>query len=520
MKKLFISFTVFLLLLTATGCKSSKKTVDPIDDNYRVVYQIFVGSFSDSNNDGIGDLQGIINRLDYLNDGDINSGKSLGVQLLWLSPIFRSPSYHKYDVSDYYSIDSDFGTEEDLKELISKCHERNVKVILDVAINHTSTSHLWFLNFLAAHQSKNTASEYYDYYTCVTRDTMVSGRHYKQIPGTEEFYECNFSDDMPELNYDSEKVREEVLDIARYYLDLGIDGFRFDAVKYVYYGDTSSSVDFWKWYVEQIREISPDAYIVGECWSADSEIYQYTAALNCFAFSTSQAEGTIAAAAKGGNVNVFTSSTARALKNLQNSREDAMFTPFISNHDMDRSAGYLMMANKWNYMAANLYLLCSGSPVIYYGEEIGMKGTRGTANTDANRRLAMLWGDGDTVEDPEGATYDREKQTNGTAKEQMEKSDSLYNYYARLIALRNKYPAIARGSYSALAFSDTFVGGFSIEYEGETIYLIHNTTSSEKSVDLSKVTSASEILDYIGQGEASLENGILTISAQTSVILH
>ena len=347
---------------------------------------------------------------------------------------------------------------------------------------------------------------------------MVSGRHYKQIPGTEEFYECNFSDDMPELNYDSEKVREEVLDIARY--DLGIDGFRFDAVKYVYYGDTSSSVDFWKWYVEQIREISPDAYIVGECWSADSEIYQYTAALNCFAFSTSQAEGTIAAAAKGGNVNVFTSSTARALKNLQNSREDAMFTPFISNHDMDRSAGYLMMANKWNYMAANLYLLCSGSPVIYYGEEIGMKGTRGTANTDANRRLAMLWGDGDTVEDPEGATYDREKQTNGTAKEQMEKSDSLYNYYARLIALRNKYPAIARGSYSALAFSDTFVGGFSIEYEGETIYLIHNTTSSEKSVDLSKVTSASEILDYIGQGEASLENGILTISAQISVILH
>ena len=112
--------------------------LDPVDDNYRTFYQIFVGSFSDSNNDGIGDLRGVINRFDYLNDGDMNSETSLGVQGIWLSPIFSSPSYHKYDASNYYEIDWRFGTESDLKELIELCHSRNVKIILDLAINHTA----------------------------------------------------------------------------------------------------------------------------------------------------------------------------------------------------------------------------------------------------------------------------------------------------------------------------------------------------------------------------------------------
>ena len=124
--------------------------VDPIDDNYRTYYQIFVGSFSDSNGDGIGDIRGIINRLDYLNDGNVNSGKSLGVQGLWLSPIFSSPSYHKYDAKDYYQLDWRFGEEKDLVELINLCHERNVQIILDLAINHTSNQHEWFVKFKEA----------------------------------------------------------------------------------------------------------------------------------------------------------------------------------------------------------------------------------------------------------------------------------------------------------------------------------------------------------------------------------
>ena len=137
--------------------------LDPTDDNYRTFYQIFVGSFSDGSRDTIGDLRGIIERFDYLNDGDINSENSLGVEGIWLSPIFTSPSYHKYDAKDYYKLDWRFGEEKDLVELIELCHSRNVKIILDLAINHTSTQHEWFIKFKEARMSGDTSSEYYDF---------------------------------------------------------------------------------------------------------------------------------------------------------------------------------------------------------------------------------------------------------------------------------------------------------------------------------------------------------------------
>ena len=141
------------------------KTDYAVEDNARVFYEIFVGSFADSDGDGIGDLRGIINRFDYLNDGDPNSGKSLGIEGIWLSPIFESPSYHKYDVKDYYTIDPQFGTQEDLDELIALCHQRGVKLILDMVINHTARSNAWFGAFTKAHRQGLTAEPYYDFYT-------------------------------------------------------------------------------------------------------------------------------------------------------------------------------------------------------------------------------------------------------------------------------------------------------------------------------------------------------------------
>ena len=173
MKRKIILLLVMVVITTVIfGCKKATPTIKPpkvddIADNYRTFYQIFVGSFSDSNNDGIGDLRGIINRFDYLNDGDVNSGTDLGVQGIWLSPIFDSPSYHKYDANDYFKIDWRFGTEEELKELIALCKERNVKLILDLAINHTSVSHEWFLKFKEARMNGDVTNKYYDYYSCV-----------------------------------------------------------------------------------------------------------------------------------------------------------------------------------------------------------------------------------------------------------------------------------------------------------------------------------------------------------------
>ncbi len=530
MKKSFAKIILAVLLL-ALACSSllvlggcdKEPMVDPIDDNYRTFYQVFVGSFSDGNNDGIGDLRGLINRFDYLNDGDINNGNDLGVQGIWLSPIFKSPSYHKYDAMDYYQIDWRFGSEQDLKDLIALCKQRNVKLILDLAINHTSKQHQWFGEFLDARKEGDITNKYYNYYSCATQAEQVNGVTYQKIAGIDCYYECNFSSDMPELNFDNDDVRQEVLDIAKYYLDLGVDGFRFDAVKYVYYSDTTQSVAFWDWYMGELRKIKPDIYCVGECWSGETEILSYYGSLDCFNFAMSQAEGVAATAAKGKSMTNFTKYVESYQAKVLAKNPNGLVMSFLSNHDMDRIAGAFITENNMR-MAANLYLLTPGSPFIYYGEEIGMRGSRGSEATDANRRLAMLWGDGDLIRDPVGTTYPKDKQITTTVADQIEDENSLYNYYSKLIAIRHKHSAIARGKYVALSTSNKNVGGFLVEYQGENLIIMHNNGTEQVTIDLATISklsgiSISEICDYIGVGSAKLKGTTLTIDGQTSAII-
>ena len=492
------------------------------EDNNRVFYEIFVGSFSDSDGDGTGDLRGIINRMDYLNDGDPNSGRSLGIEGIWLTPIFSSPSYHKYDVTDYYTVDPAFGSADDLKELCELCEARNVKLILDLPINHTGALNKWFSDFKTAHRAGNTASERYDFYTwCAGRENIPAGRSFRQIDGTDDYYECNFSGDMPELNFDNASVRAETLAIAKYWLDLGVDGFRFDAVKYVYYGDHGSSADFWQWYSDELRALKDDIYLVGEVWDSDGVTDVYYGALNCFDFTVAQAEGLIAKAAAGSGVNNLTSYTEGYLRRVRALRSDATIVPFIANHDMDRAAGFLPVTNGRMKMAANLYLLGPGSPFLYYGEELGIKGSRGGSNTDANRRLAMLWGDGDTVSDPPGADYPASKQSAAPAAEQIADANSLYTYYKTLLMIRHANPEIARGEYTAVR-SESKVGGFVSAYRGQAVCVLHNATLDEQSFDLSSLTGHdfTVIAAAIGQGDAALDGSVLTLGPQTSVVLR
>ena len=543
MKRLLSLFLLFSMIFSLVGCAGtvntestgateSTQTTEPgeviildagtpvaTQTNNRAFYHIFAGSFSDSNGDGIGDLRGIIERFDYLNDGDDTSGKSLGVEGIWLSPIHPSPSYHKYDVKDYYAVDPKFGTEEDLKELIQLCESRNVKLILDLVINHTSSQHPWFIKFREAHVTGNIGDPYYDYYTYAADQS--GNATFCALPGTQEYYEGNFSHEMPELNFDNPVVREEMVKVAKYYLDLGIDGFRFDAAKYIYYGNEEKNVAFWQWYMEQLRAIKPDVYAVAEVWDGDPITYPYFSALNCFNFSISQVSGQIVRAARGGYVSTYTDYVAQYIAEIQAQNPEAMPITFISNHDMDRSAGYLLHAMGQTKVAANLSLLMPGSSFIYYGEEIGMLGSRGGNNTDANRRLAMLWGDGDTVKDPVGANYTA-KQANGTVKDQLTDPNSLYNHYKKLVAIRKANPEIANGVFTSLSLNEGKVGGFLSEYEGKTVAVIHNTTNEAVTIDLSKYPQipAALLAAFVGVGTATLEGNILTLDGQTSVILR
>ena len=489
------------------------------EDNARVFYEIFVGSFSDSDGDGIGDLRGIIDRFDYLNDGDPASGLSLGVEGIWLTPIYDSPSYHKYDVTDYYAVDPDFGTMEDLKELADLCESRNVKLILDLPINHTGNRNAWFSSFVSAHRNKDAADPYYDFYCWYgAGESAPAGRTFAPISGTEDYYECNFDSAMPELNFDNDLVRQAVLDVAKYYLDLGVDGFRFDAAKYVYFGDNAGSASFWDWYMAELRKIDPEIYVVAEVWDGDGVTDQYYGAMNCFNFSMSQTDGLIASTAKTGSAGRYTSYVEGYLRSVRALREDAMLVPFISNHDMDRAAGYLQAASFQMQMAANLYILGPGSPFLYYGEEIGLRGSRGGANTDANRRLAMLWGDGDTVRDPEGSTY---RAQDNSVQLQLGQSDSLYNYYKRLILIRRANPEVARGEYSAVSVPNGKAGGFVSTWEGSSVCVLHNPAQSAVTIDLAALgLDFDSIAACIGAGEATLEGSTLTLGGQTSVVLR
>lgn len=507
---------------TKPGVDPDEPILDPIDDNYRTLYQIYVRSFADSDGNGKGDIRGIIETFDYLNDGDISSGEDLGVQAIWLTPVFTGNSAHKYDAIDFYQIDPEFGTIEDLVELAELCEERNVKLILDLALNHTSTSNAWFKEFKKAHQNGDTSNKYYNYYSWST--SARTG--YVRVYGQNLYYESWFDTQggsMPELNYDNQAVRNEMLNVAKYWMELGVDGFRFDAVKYIYYEDHNKSSAFYKWYTDELRKAYPDIYLIGECWDNESNMLKYYNSMNCFNFSMA-GNGTIASAAKGtGPISTFTDNISNLQKKIKNVNPNGMISSFLSNHDQDRSAGFIATDNQ-RKMAASLYLLTPGTPVIYYGEEIGLKGS-GDSPEDANRRLPFKWGDVWTCEIPNHATYTIDLWSN-TADDQRKEDDSLLNHYIDVLQVRHTYPAIARGTYSPIYGGKATFGGFFIDYGNDDMIILHNTSATETvTVNLKTLGHLSgynsfELLAYLGVNEASIDGTTLTLGPQTTVVLR
>jgi len=489
-------------------------------DGYRTFYEIFVGAFSDSDGDGMGDLQGVINRLDYLNDGDPASGKSLGVSGLWLMPVFPAGSYHKYDVWNYTDIDSDYGTLEDMDALLAACHERDIAVIVDLVLNHTSSYHPWFKAAKKAVQEGDMENPYAAYYSIGT--TEKAGWYPLAVDpkGVQYYYEGNFSPEMPELNMDTPALLEEIRNIAAFWLERGVDGFRLDAVKYVYLNDDARNIAFWQWFAGMCREINPEVILVGEDWSDDSHILSYYKAIDCFDFGMAGSGGEPALTLNAVyTVNQYAVYLERYTAKITDAREGAIPRPFLSNHDMDRSAGYASVKGK-EKAAANLYLLSPGSPFLYYGEEIGMLGSRGNANTDANRRLAMLWGDGDKVQDPVGSTYPASRQVNGTAAAQVRRKDSLYNHYKKLLLLRGAYPEIARGSLAALELQGyDLAGGWVCTWQGRRVAVVQNIGEETLTLSLETMGLSGATLGGFAGGSARLEGDSLTLAGQTAAVL-
>ena len=453
MRRLFLAAALLALL---GGAAAAQEPGDQPWWNDRVFYEIFVRSFYDSDGDGIGDLRGIIEKLDYLNDGDPATTTDLGITGIWLMPVSPSPSYHGYDVTDYYAVNPEYGTADDFRELVAEAHRRGIAVIVDLVINHTSSQHPWFQSALA----DGLDSPYYDYY--VWADAPAGGGWHERDG---RYYYGHFWSEMPDLNYNSPAVTAAMYDIAAFWLtEMGVDGFRLDAAKHLIEtrGRVENTDETLAWLADfnaHVRAVKPGALTVGEVWSPTSVIARYIPDSLDLAFEFGLAEGFIAAA-RGGNAVQIRVPLGRALR----SYPPGQFAPFLTNHDQNRVGSELAGDMNRAKVAATLLLTAPGVPFMYYGEEVGMQGTK----PDPRIRTPMPWtadapGLGFTTGAPWAEPF-AGYETASVAAQDAD-PDSLLNHYRALVGLRSAQPALRQGDtlsveadpravYSVLRFTD------------------------------------------------------------------
>ncbi len=397
-------------------------------------YEAFVRSFADSDGDGVGDLRGLAARLDYLNDGDPATTSDLGVTGLWLMPIMPSPSYHGYDVTDYRSVNHDYGSLADLKTLVREAHRRGIAVILDVPFNHTSSDDPWFKD------SRTVGSAHADWYVWADKP---GGTNW--FPDGKRFYYAAFGADLPDLNLRTPAVTAELTDVARFWLaDVGVDGFRLDAAKYLIEDGrvTENSPDTYAWlqtFRGAVETTDPGALLVGEVWDPSTVSASYVPEDLDMTFEFGLA-GAYVAAVNGGQA----WGLARILTKVMSLYPGDGFGSFLTNHDMDRLANQVGGDADRMRLAADLLLTGPGVPFIYYGEEIGMSG----AKPDERIRSPMRW---DASGPNAGFTTGKPWETlsgdpAGTdVADEAREPASLLSLYRTLIALRTAHPALAHG---------------------------------------------------------------------------
>ncbi len=507
------------------------------EDN-SVGYQIFIASFADGNGDGMGDLRGIINKLDYL-DG-------LGVDTLWLTPFQTSNSYHGYDIMDYFSVDPRFGTLADYRELLAKAHQRGMKVLLDFVLNHTSPSNPWFI------KSQNLVKEtvelpdgtqkeidYRNFYTWQNEeyvqsitDPVAKAQWFKDSNGY--YYYSSFGSSMPELNFDYQATRDAILEVALYWMSFGLDGFRLDAVKHIYMAnesrdhsdwvindgaysfDMNKDAHFFMEFNAKLKASYPNALLLGENFNGDPA---YLAGLyggmdsqfnfNWYYDSTTSlteiARGKTTSAPK--LLNQYDS----AQFSFSQYRKDYIDGVFTSNHDVQRARDRLYGANAgvpltaefggaaWNLsenlakLWGGLCLTVPGITWIYNGDELGMFGTKrdnpegdGTGHEDRWYRQPMKWskergGSSFNCYYPMGfnnymMTWDAlNAQLDGVA-EQSADANSIYSLYKALISVRRENPVLARGKLTSHTVEGPIICYSVADADNEVLVFVNATS--------------------------------------------
>jgi alpha-amylase len=430
-------------------------------------YQVFVRSFQDSDGDGIGDLRGLTSRLDYLQD--------LGVGALWLMPIFASPSYHGYDVTDYQAINPKYGTLEDFDALLAAAHARGIKIILDWIPNHSSRQHPWFQEALDPTSAKR------DWYVWRNdnpgwQQPWGGGRSW--YAANNSFYYAAFWDGMPDLNWRNPEVQQTLNEAAQFWLKRGLDGYRVDAVRYMVENkddnlpDNQESLDWMRNFTKTVKEINPDAAIVGEVWTDSSTVGKYFldgAGQNLgFNFDFQQA---MLKTVNGKTREPIETVMRKVAKSYPSSAIDATFT---SNHDLPRPNYFGSLPYR---ISASLHLTLPGTPFIYYGQEIGLP--NGPGGSDEQKRTPMRWDKSDNAGFSKGFFWYpmSTKDPNISVEAQTAVKDSLLNHYKRLLRLRFKYPALATGGYTPVEGGDQ-IFAYVRHTEDQKVLVVVNLSSN------------------------------------------
>lgn len=518
--------------------KTENEKIDPdnlvsagVDDKYGACYQVFIYSFCDSDGDGIGDFNGLTSKLDYIKD--------LGFDSIWVLPFNKSNTYHKYDVADYYEVDPEYGTMEDFEKLMAACDEKNIDVYMDFVINHSSSNNEWFVqarNYLKSlpedaeiDYTECPYAEYYNFLKIEDGDKIPGG--YRLVSGTKKwYYECQFSSNMPDLNLDCEALKKEIQDIAKFWVDKGIDGFRLDAALHYYEGNIPKSVEALKWFCDYVKSLDPELYTVAEVWSDFSTINNFYASGidSVFDFPVGDKDGAIVSATnRNGNGKCGTSlgnSLVKVYNKLKEKNENAIDAVFIGNHDTGRAAGFLHRDINTIKLGAALEILAPGKAFVYYGDELGMVGT----GRDENKRAPMYW---TSDESAEGMTKGpAQMETNEhifpSYEEQKDDPSSIYNFYKQALLVRNAFPSISRGVPSVMekvCEQDGNLYALQRTTDGETTYVIFNINE----LDSSTVTVPKDTYNYsgiaaglyVGEEKATLDGEKLTIPAFGCVVL-
>jgi glycosidase len=451
-----------------------------------VLYSIFVRSYADSDGDGIGDLNGITEKIDYID--------SLGIDVIWLLPVYPSPSYHGYDVTDFFSINPEYGTLEDLKTLVDAVHSRGMHIILDFVPSHLSSQ-----NPLFQEAYRNPGAEKEDWFV-FTNDTNTL---YAGFAG---------SDEMPRFNHFNPEVVQYLTDAALFWLDLdgdgstlnGIDGFRVDNA-------TFPPPEFFLTFRQQVKAANPDALLLGETWVTDprslSIFYQdqFDALFDFPLYSivqgnqNSNQDGLIA----GKTPPILLKSLL--VEEAERYPEEAQSVRFFSNHDTNRIASEVGGDQARQKLAATLLVSLPGPIMLYYGEEIGMPGQKGTAPWwDAYRREPMDWYSAESG--PDHATWFMEEDRWNTpddgisVEEENIDPGSLLNHWRHLLRLRKEHPALSEGELSFLDFSSSSTGGlaFSRSFDGQMIICVFNFGMEEIKITFTEpFVSTGRLFDLI-----------------------